>query len=84
MINQSQLEQMSRIIVTQTNRSTLVDINSIHIDNSLPVTEKFEDYLKQLNNPYCFLCGNIPVKIRFVSEHRSLKQSLLNYFSNLK
>lgn len=67
-----------------TRPSTLVDIRNIHIDSSLPAAKKMQSYFEQIVNPYCFLCGDTPVRIRFVAEDRTLKQSLCDYFLSLK
>ena len=82
MIDKAQLKQMKNADITQADRSALVDIRNIHIDGSLPAVKKMQDYLEQIVNPYCFLCGDTPVRIRFVAEDRTLKQSL--YFLSLK
>lgn len=84
MISQLQLREMRSVDITQVDRSTLADIRSIHIDPTLPATQKMQSYLEQIGNPYCFLCGDTPVKIRFVSENKTLKQSLCDYFLSLK
>lgn len=84
MIDKARLEQMKSVDIAKVDRGTLVDINGVHIDSSLPDEQKLQDYLEQIKNPYCFRCGDTPVKIRFVSEEKSLKQSLYNYFVNLK
>lgn len=84
MIDKAQLKQMKNADITQADRSALVDIRNIHIDGSLPAVKKMQDYFEQIVNPYCFLCGDTPVRIRFVAEDRTLKQSLRNYFLSLK
>lgn len=84
MINKLQLQEMRSVDITKADRGTLVDINDIHIDSSLPIEEKMKSYLEQIVNPYCFLCGDTPVNIRFVSETKTLKQSLCDYFLSLK
>lgn len=84
MIRQSQLQEMRNADITQVDRGALVDIRSIRIDAALPAAQKMQSYLDQVGNPYCFLCGDTPVKIRFVSESRTLKQSLRDYFLSLK
>lgn len=84
MISQLQLQEMRSVDITQVDRSTLADIRSIHIDPALPTEQKMQSYLEQIGNPYCFLCGDTPVKIRFVSESKTLKQSLCDYFLSLK
>jgi hypothetical protein len=50
----------------------------------MPTAEKMQSYLEQIVNPYCFLCGDTPVKICFVTESKTLKQSLCDYFLSLK
>ena len=84
MIDKAQLKQMKNADITQADRSALVDIRNIHIDGSLPAVKKMQDYFEQIVNPYCFLCGDTPVRIRFVAEDRTLKQSLFDYFLSLK
>ena len=74
MIDKAQLKQMKNADITQADRSALVDIRNIHIDGSLPAVKKMQDYFEQIVNPYCFLCGDTPVRIRFVAEDRTLKQ----------
>ena len=84
MMNKLQLQQMRSIDITQIDHSTLVDIRNIHIDSSLPAAEKMQSYFEQIKNPYCFLCGDTPIRIRFAAEDKTLKQSLCNYFLSLK
>ena len=79
-----QLEEMKTLDITKVDRQSLVDITDIQIDSTLPTAEKMQCYLERVKNPYCFLCGDTPVRIRFVSENKTLAQSLGNYFSSLK
>lgn len=84
MINQSRLQQMQDIAINKVERSALADVNQIHLDPELPEKERMEGFFSQIGNPYCFLCGDTPVKIRFVNENKPLKQSLVSYFLSLK
>ena len=84
MIGKAQLQQMKGVDITQVDRSTLADIRNVHIDSSLPAEKKMQSYFEQIVNPYCFLCGDTPIKIRFVAENKTLKQSLYDYFLSLK
>lgn len=84
MISKAQLQQMKNVDITQIEPHTLIEICSVHIDSSLPAAKKMQNYFEQIVNPYCFLCGDTPVKIRFVAEDKTLKQSLRNYFLSLK
>ena len=84
MIDRSQLQELKDVDITQVDRNILVDIKDVKIDSSSSAEEKVERYIKEIKNPYCFLCGDTPVKIRFVSETKSLKKSLGDYFMSLK
>lgn len=84
MISSFQLREMKGVDITKADRSKMVDVNDISIDSSLPVAQKVKNYIEQIKNPYCFLCGDTPVKIRFVSDTKSLKSSLKDYFISLK
>lgn len=83
-MNKSQLQQMRNDDITQVDRSDLVNICDIHIDDSLPATVKARIYFDQVINPYCFRCGDTPVRVRFVAEERTLKELLRSYISSLK
>ena len=78
-MNKSQLQQMRNDDITQVDRSDLVNICDIHIDDSLPATVKARIYFDQVINPYCFRCGDTPVRVRFVAEERTLKELLRSY-----
>lgn len=84
MLNSVQLEAMKNIDITQVDRNTLIDVSNICIDSSLPAPQKMQAFLKQAKNPYCFRCCDTPVRIRFVSESKTLAQSLNAYFISLK
>lgn len=83
-MNKSQLQQMKDMDITRADRGALVDIRSVHIDSSLPIAAKALSFYDQIGNPYCFLCGDTPVRVRFAAEGKSLKESLRTYFLSLK
>jgi len=65
-------------------RASLVDINTVKIDQSLPAAQRAAQYLAQIRNPYCFLCGDVVVHLRFNEEGKDLKTHLKNYFISCK
>ncbi len=83
-LNKSQLQQMKNRDITQAEHSALADICGIRIDSSLPAAAKVQSFFDQVGDPYCFLCGDTPVRVRFVAEERSLKDALRTYFLSLK
>ncbi len=62
----------------------LVPLDTIQIDTGLPVEERLQRFLAQVKNPYCFLCGDTPVKLRFAADGEPLETILRRYFSDLK
>ena len=68
----------------EVDRSQLVDISTIKTDKNLPAAQRMEQYLAQVKNPYCFLCGDSVVRLRFNDDGNDLKSSLKNYFISCK
>ena len=55
------LDAMSKMDIENAGKSGLADIRDVEIDGSLPEPERLRRYLEQIKNPYCFLCGEVPV-----------------------
>ena len=83
-MNSKALFEMSQTEIEKINPSTLTDIETVTINHALPHEEKVLSFIEQMGNPYCFMSGGIPVRIRFTGENKKLSQSLVNYFSLLK
>jgi len=64
--------------------SELVDIRHVKVDTDLPASLRMQKYLEQIKNPYCFLCGDTPVKITFSDTNTELPDLLRKYFITLK
>ena len=65
---------------TEIDRSQLVDIQTIKLNKNLTAAQRAEQYLEQIRNPYCFLCGDSVVRVRFTEDSGDLKTHLKNYF----
>ncbi|HCC34862.1 MAG TPA: hypothetical protein DEQ02_04225 [Ruminococcaceae bacterium] len=68
----------------EVSRESLVNIEDVQIDQSLPIIQRMEEYLAQVKNPYHFLCGDTPVKISFLSTGKSLSEKLAEHFIRKK
>ncbi len=84
MSNMIHLNELSRIEIDKVNRNTLVDIDGVQIDTGLPVERRMQQYLGQIKNPYCFLCGDTSVRVCFSSNGQDLGGKIKNYFTTLK
>ena len=70
--------------MTAEERAQLVDIKTVHIDPDLPPAERAADYIRQIKDPYCFLCSGAVVHLKFNPEGGDLKSHLRNYFISCK
>ena len=43
----------------------LVDINTVKTDKSLPQHERIAEYVRQIKNPYHFLCEELTVTVKY-------------------
>jgi hypothetical protein len=84
MLSSAELAQMSQMAISEIDPDTLVNVSAVSVDAALPQTERVMQYLRQIHNPYCFVSGNTPVRIRFAGSDKPLSQSLLEYFTRLK
>lgn len=84
MLTSSHLDEMCRMDIEAIDADRLADIGTIKIDSRLPLRQRMEQYLNQVNNPYCFRCGKIKVKIAFMSDGDTLENTLKNFFVGLK
>lgn len=84
MITVSDLEKLSEIKIKDIDTSVLINVEEVEINHTLPATDRMVDYLEKIKNPYCFLCGEIPVKICFVEKEIGLGERLKDYFLSLK
>ncbi len=79
----SVLAQMKNIDIHTVDRESLVDIREVQIDGKLPRDKKFEDFLRQIRNPYCYRCGKIVVKVCFSDTDATLEDRLEHYLATL-
>lgn len=84
MLTVEQLEVMNQSEIEQIDRTELVDIQSVQIDPDLPPDIRMERYLEQIKNPYCFMCKDTVVCLRFEPEGGDLRSRLKNFLISLK
>lgn len=73
-ITPEQWEAMKAVDIRTVDKSQLVDLSTVHIDESLPVRERVLSYLKQVKNPYCVRVGNFAVKVKYKEDGPSFEE----------
>lgn len=60
-------------------RASLVDIETVSIDTSLPKEERMRDFLRQVKNPYLYRHGKYVVKLTFSETDVTLEELMADY-----
>ena len=63
------------------NRTELVDINDVTVSDKIPKKERIREYIRQIQNPYQFKCGDIAVTVSFANLGKALEESLIALLS---
>jgi hypothetical protein len=75
--------EMRAVDVRTVDPATLVDIQHVTTNMSLPPDERQLDYVEQIKNPYCFKFGKAVVKIGFADTSATIEDCLERYLLSL-
>jgi len=82
-IDKNLLEDMSHIKLKNVAPELLKDVLEVEISGET-ASQRLENYLSQVGNPYCFRVGKTPVRISFKSCEETLDKKIKSYFLGLK
>lgn len=71
---EERIKEMKNVDIRTVDKNTLVDIRTVTIDESLPVEERIRQLVEGLRNPYCFLVGDVAVKIEYEDTEVTFEQ----------
>ena len=57
------LEQLRAVDVRSIDKNDLIDLNQVTIDETKPVPERVAEFMRQIQNPYCFRIGDVVIKV---------------------
>lgn len=77
------IEAMRNIDIRTVDEASLVDIKDVKINPSAAREEKAAEYLRQIKNPYCFLCSGYAVKLQFADNGKTFEDCLTEYIGTL-
>ena len=63
-----ELEVMKKTDIRMVKKEDLVEIEDVVIDRELPILERILSYVRQVRNPYCYLCHGVIVKVSMTGE----------------
>lgn len=73
--NKADMQMMKAVDIRTVERSELVDLNSVVIDEDKPIAERMEAFVKQIRNPYCFRVGDVAVKVVYKENGPTFQQN---------
>lgn len=76
--DEQSLDNMQDIDIRTVDKSNLVDLSKVKIDETLPVPERVASFIQQIGNPYCFRIGNVAVKVVYQPEGPTFQQNMEN------
>ena len=79
-----ELAQMKEVDIHTVDRESLMDIRDVKVDGKLPRQQRFDDFLRQIGNPYCYRCGKMVVKVSFTDTEATLEDRLEHYLATLQ
>lgn len=78
----SQLAAMRDIEINKINKSRLIDAGNIRLEDAPSKEERIRNYLEQIENPYCFRCGDVGIKVAYTPDAPSLQEILIRFFTD--
>jgi len=60
------------------------ELNSISVDKSLSIEQRKKAFICQINNPYCFLCDGVKVRVEYATNGESLEKVLTDFLISKK
>jgi len=83
MIDKNLLKDMSQTRIKDVTPELLHDVLEVKISGE-SASQRLENYIAQIGNPYCFRVGKTPVRISFKSCEETLDKKIKSYFLGLK
>jgi hypothetical protein len=78
------VEQLNALKDERPSFDERVDIKTIELDMDAPATERAEQYLRQVKNPYHFRVGDIAVNVDYTEGGKSLRDCVKSYLMSLR
>lgn len=77
------LEEMRAVDPRTVDRNTLMQRSSVKINPGADKEERIRDFISQIGNPYCYLDGDMVVKISFSDTDRTIEDCIHAYLSGV-
>ena len=82
-MDKQQTDPLYRTDIQTVDIRNLTDISDIRIDTALKKSDRMQNFIRDIKNPYCFRCKNTVVKVSFCSGGSPFEELLQDYFRSL-
>lgn len=79
-----EMETLKMVDVRAVDRDSLVDIQDVQINQSLPVVGRIREFVEKVGNPYCFKVGEVVVKVSFAKEGPGFQEQFEKMLSGIR
>ena len=70
--------QLRAVDVRSIDNNVLIDLNQVTIDETKPVPERVAEFMRQIQNPYCFRIGDVAIKVVYKENGPSFQQNMID------
>jgi hypothetical protein len=82
-INLTDLAAMKEHCQKPIDKSTLVDIRDVNVNENLPEEERIIEFIKLIGNPYLYKYGDKVIRIKFSPTETTFEDRVKGYFQML-
>jgi hypothetical protein len=84
LMKQDMIEKYMNVDIRETEARELADISKLQLDTSIAIEKRFSYVLEKLNNPFCFRCGEMGIKLEFDESGPSVQEAVESFFLRKK
>ena len=78
-LSKEELQKMEQMDIRDAVAEELADISGIEIDMKKPVSDRVEDYVRKVRNPFLVRVGDYVVKIGYSDQAGTLNERMKQY-----
>ena len=82
-LSKEELQKMEQADIREAEPDALVDISKIEIDRKRPVSERVDDYIQKVGNPFLVRVGEYVVKIGYSDQGGTLNDRMKQYIKKV-
>ena len=72
------LEQLRAVDVRSIDKIGLIALHDVRIEETKPGPERVPEFMRQIQNPYCFRIGDVAIKVVYKENGPSFQQNMID------